>query len=252
MISTTQTSSIQSVLRRVIETPAFRRTVDEINRGARVVSISGLVAGCARALALAALQQQTKKRFAVVTQSNHDLEPWEADLRFWYCSLAGKSSCENEVLTLPSSESDPYAGSSPHPETLERRALTLWRLARQKQDLILLTARALARRTVTPEEIVAAGVSISKNETQSPEDIVDRLVAAGYVREDPVGAVGEFSMRGGILDVWSPGQENPARIEFFGDEVDSIRVFDPETQLSTNQLDRIRDRTDARSRRAQP
>jgi transcription-repair coupling factor (superfamily II helicase) len=68
---------------------------------------------------------------------------------------------------------------------------------------------------------------------------VDGLVAAGYVREDPVGAVGEFSMRGGILDVWSPGQERPVRIEFFGDEIDSIRGFDPETQLSTSQLDAI-------------
>ena len=118
-------SSLQNTLQRVTETPDFRRVVDEINRGARVVSISGLVAGSARALALAALQHETKKLFTVVTQANRDLEPWEEDLRFWYCALAGKKSCEHEVLTLPSSESDPYAGSSPHPDTLERRALTL-------------------------------------------------------------------------------------------------------------------------------
>src|SRR6185436_10378837 len=130
-----------------------------------------------------------------------------------------------------------YAGSSPHPETLERRALSLWRLAQRSQDFVLLTARALARRTVTPDEILEAGASLARNDTQSPEDLVDKLVAAGYVREDPVGAVGEFSMRGGILDVWSPGQDGPIRIEFFGGEIDSIRAFDPETQLSTRQLD---------------
>jgi len=237
MSSTFQTTnSLQNTLRRITETPEFKRVIDEINRGARVVSISGLVAGSARALALAALQRETGKRFAIVTQSNRDLEPWEGDLRFWYCALAGKSNCENEVLILPASESDPYAGSSPHPDTLERRALTLWRLARRSQDFVLLTARALARRTVSPEEITRAGALLSRNGTQSPEDLVDRLVAAGYVREDPVGAVGEFSMRGGILDVWSPGQDRPVRIEFFGDEVDSIRAFDPETQLSTSQL----------------
>ncbi|PYS48482.1 MAG: transcription-repair coupling factor [Acidobacteria bacterium] len=61
-------------------------------------------------------------------------------------------------------------------------------------------------------------------------------MASGYVREDPVGAVGEFSMRGGILDVWSPGRTSPVRVEFFGDTVDSIREFDPETQLSTAQV----------------
>ena len=230
MSSTIQTSNVlQSALRHITETPEFQRVLDEINRGARVVSISGLVAGSARALALAALQRETGRPFAVVTQSNRDLEPWEADLRFWYCALAGEKSCENEVLILPSSETDPYAGSSPHPDTLERRALTLWRLARHSWDFVLLTTRALARRTVAPDEIVRAGAMLAKNDSQSPEELVDRLVASGYVREDPVGAVGEFSMRGGILDVWSPGHEGPIRIEFFGDEIDSIRGFDPES-----------------------
>jgi len=237
MIQTT--NPLQSALRRVTGTSEFKRAVDEINRGARVISLSGLVAGSARALALAALQRETGKLFAVVTQSNRDLEPWEGDLRFWYCALAGKKSCENEVVILPSSESDPYAGASPHPDTLERRALTLWRLARHAQDFVLLTARALARRTVTPNEITQAGVLLSRGDSLAPEDLVDQLVAAGFVREDPVGAVGEFSMRGGILDVWSPGQERPVRIEFFGDEIDSIRGFDPETQLSTSQLSAI-------------
>ncbi len=232
-------SSLQNTLQRVSETPDFKRVVDEINRGAQVVSISGLVAGSARALVLAALQHETRKLFAVVTQANRDLEPWEDDLRFWYCALAGKQSCDQEVLLLPSSESDSYAGSSPHPDTLERRALTLWRLAHGRPDFVLLTARALARRTVMPQEITQAGALLKRSETQSPEELAEQLVAAGYVREDPIGAVGEFSIRGGILDVWSPGQPQPVRIEFFGDEIDSIRTFDPETQLSTTQLSEI-------------
>jgi transcription-repair coupling factor (superfamily II helicase) len=230
---------LKTALQPIRETPEFKELLAQINRGARVVSISGLVAGSARALVLAALQRATGRLFAIITQANRDLEPWESDLRFWYCAFAGSSDCENEVLILPASESDPYAGSSPHPETLEQRALALWRLARHKQDFVLLTARALARRTVTPDEIKDAGTLLQRNDNQSPEDLVDRLVAVGYVREDPVGSVGEFSMRGGILDVWSPGQEGPVRIEFFGDEIDSIRGFDPETQLSTRQLSSV-------------
>src|SRR5712691_5760651 len=237
MSSTIQTTNVlQNTLQAVRQTPESKRAVAEINRGARVVSISGLVAGSARALALAMLQRETGKLFAIVTQANRDLEAWEEDLRFWYCALAGKQSCDQEVLLLPASESDPYAGSSPHPDTLERRALTLWRLAHGSRDFVLLTARALSRFTVTPEEIAEAGALLKRSETQAPEELVEQLVAAGYVREDPIGAVGEFSMRGGILDVWSPGQQQPVRIEFFGDEIDSIRAFDPETQLSTNQL----------------
>ena len=81
MSSTIQTTNpLQTALQRITETPEFKRTVDEINRGARVVSISGLVASSARALALAALQRETGKLFAIVTQSNRDLEPWEGDL----------------------------------------------------------------------------------------------------------------------------------------------------------------------------
>jgi transcription-repair coupling factor (superfamily II helicase) len=69
-----------------------------------------------------------------------------------------------------------------------------------------------------------------------PDKLVERLVAAGYVREEPINNIGQFSIRGGIVDVWSPDAENPVRIEFFGDTVDSIREFDPDTQLSTGQL----------------
>ena len=140
---------------------------------------------------------------------------------------------------LPSSESDPYAGGSPHAETLERRALALWRLARTQTDFVLLTSRAMARRTIPPAEILKAGAVLRRDEDTAPEELVDKLIAGGYVREDPIAAVGEFSMRGGILDVWPPGRDAPARIEFFGDTVDSIREFDPETQLSTTQLTQI-------------
>jgi transcription-repair coupling factor (superfamily II helicase) len=237
MSSTIQSTTVlQGVLRRVTESAEYARLLAQLRGGARVVSLSGLAAEPARALILAALQRETGKCFAVVTQANRDLEAWERDVRFWYCAVRGATGCEDTVLTLPSSESDPYAGASPHPETLERRALTLWRLARARQDFVLLTARALARRTLPPEEVARAGAVLRRDEDYAPEELVEKLLASGYVREDPVGAVGEFSMRGGILDVWSPGKTSPVRVEFFGDTVDSIREFDPETQLSTAQV----------------
>jgi transcription-repair coupling factor (superfamily II helicase) len=209
--------------------------LDDIERGSRIVSISGLVAGPARALALAALQRETGKQFAIVASAQRDLEDWERDLNFWYCALRSVEGTD-AVTVLPASESDPYAGGSPHAETLEKRALALWRLARHRQDFVLLTARALARRTVPPSQVLKAGAVVRRDEDHSPEELVDKLLAGGYVREDPIGAIGEFSIRGGILDVWPPGRGAPARIEFFGDTVDSLREFDPETQLSTLQL----------------
>ena len=230
---------LNSTLQSVTESGEFRAILDQINRGARVISISGLVAAPARALALAALQLKSKKTFALVVPAQRDLENWERDISFWYCALRGTTECGEAVAVLPASESDPYAGGSPHAETLERRALSLWRLAHRTQDVVLLTSRALARRTVLPSDIQEAGAMLRRDEDVSPEDLIDKLVAGGYVREDPIGAVGEFSIRGGILDIWPPGKDAPVRIEFFGDTVDSIREFDPETQLSTTQLTRI-------------
>jgi transcription-repair coupling factor (superfamily II helicase) len=102
-------------------------------------------------------------------------------------------------------------------------------------------ARAIVGRfgEASGQQIKDAGALLARGETLSPEALVEKAVAAGYVREDPVGAIGEFSRRGGVLGVWSPGQEKPVRIEFFGDEIDSIRGFDPETQLSTGHLNQV-------------
>lgn len=231
-----QSSIVQQSLRQITETHEYQKLLAELRSNARVISISGLVAGSARALAIAALQCDTGKTFAVVAQSTRDLEPWERDLHFWYSALSGKETSDNEILVLPASETDPYAGVSPHAQTLERRALAFWQLQQRSPSFVLLTARALARKTVSPEAIAKAGVVLRRDEDYSPEALVEKLMATGYMREDPVGAVGEFSMRGGIVDVWPPGREAPVRLEFFGDTIDSLREFDPENQLSTGQL----------------
>ena len=254
--ATTPTSVLDAALGDLANSTEFKTALEQIRGGARVISISGLVAAPGRALVLATLQRVTGKQFALVVPAQRDLENWQRDIEFWYCALRGVTQCEDSVAVLPASESDPYAGGSPHAETLERRALALWRLARRQErgtgvspvthaqdaratDFVLLTSRALARRTVPPTQIVKAGAVLRRDEDIAPEELVDKLIAAGYVREDPVAAVGEFSMRGGILDVWAPGRDAPVRIEFFGDTVDSIREFDPETQLSTAQLTQI-------------
>jgi transcription-repair coupling factor (superfamily II helicase) len=227
-------STLQQTLRQVTETPEYQKLLAALRSNARILSISGLVAGAARALAVAALQRESGKTFAVVAQSTRDLEPWERDLRFWCSALSGKD--DSDLLVLPASEIDPYAGVSPHAQTLERRALAFWQLQQQSPSFVLLTARALARKTVSPQAIAKAGAVLRRDEDHSPEELVEKLMATGYVREDPVGGIGEFSMRGGIVDVWPPGREAPVRIEFFGDTIDSIREFDPENQLSTGQL----------------
>src|SRR2546425_7342404 len=172
-------SALENALETVIESTECRHVIDGIQRGARVVSISGMVAAPARALAVAALQRETGKQFVVVLPAQRDLESWERDLSFWYCALHGITECDQAIAVLPASESDPYAGASPHAETLEKRALALWRLTRRPQDFVLLTSRALARRTVAPAEVLQAGALLRRDEDTAPGEIVGKLNSRG-------------------------------------------------------------------------
>ncbi len=106
-------------------------------------------------------------------------------------------------------------------------------------DFFVTTARSLIGRTVSPDEVRKLGAVLKRDEDFPLDELIKRLSAVGYVREDPVNGVGQFSIRGGIVDIWPPDAINPLRIEFFGDTVDSIREFDAETQLSTGQLKEI-------------
>ncbi len=224
---------------------------DELKRGSRIISLSGLTSIASKAFILSKLQAETQKTFVVVADSNKELETWECDLDFWVQSskVKGQSSEENQsqtkhqtsqIASLPSMESDVYAGISPHAETLEKRALTLWNLSFSQPNFVVTSAKSLITKTLSPEETRKLGAILKRDEDFPPEELLEKLAASGYVREEPIKNIGEFSVRGGIIDVWSPDAENPVRIEFFGDTVDSIREFDAETQLSTNQLKEIR------------
>ena len=99
--TTEKTSALEHVLHAVFESAEFQRVLGEIENGARVISISGLVAAPARALMLATLQRQTGKQFVLVLPAQRDLEGWERDLNFWYCALRRLSRCEDAVAVLP-------------------------------------------------------------------------------------------------------------------------------------------------------
>ncbi len=224
----------------------FERLRDEIKSGTRIISLNGLTSIASRAFILSRLQTETSKTFVVVADTNTELEAWECDLNFWQNSV--QSSEENQskihnpkskIETLPSMESDIYAGVSPHAETLEKRALTFWNLSNNQPNFVIVSAKSLIAKTSSPNEMRELGAILELDNDFAPEVLLEKLTASGYVREEPIKNIGEFSLRGGIIDVWSPDVENPVRIEFFGDTVDSIREFDAQTQLSTKQLKQI-------------
>ncbi|HYP29219.1 MAG TPA: transcription-repair coupling factor [Blastocatellia bacterium] len=218
----------------LLRSEELERLAEEARAGHKVVVLSGL-SGSARALVLAALEKKLKRRIVFVTRSNREVEEFQPDLELFYCAINGLNSCETSVLQIPALESNPYDGTSPHAEVLERRALALYRAARGDARILLTSITALAERTISPGALKSSSLVLRAGEDMPPELIVDLLIASGYVRQEPVGAVGEFSLRGGILDIFSPAHDAPHRIEFFGDTVDSIRQFDADTQRSTGQ-----------------
>lgn len=230
-INLTPLTRYAEILGRLFDSSEFAQLESEIKAGRRVVVVSGL-AGSARALVVAALEKKLARRVVFIARSNREVEEFQPDVDFFYCALNGVSASDQNVLSIPAVEADPYDGTSPHAEVLEQRALALYRATRGEARILLTSVGALAERTISPDLLKASSIALRVGEDMPPELIVDLLIAAGYVRQEPVGAVGEFSLRGGILDVFSPAHDTPHRIEFFGDAVESIREFDPDTQRS--------------------
>jgi len=203
------------------------RLREEIKRGTRVVSLSGLTSIAAKAFVFSELKQSAAQTFVIVTDSNKDSDTWECDLEFFSSRFqtsdskfkiqnsklieSGVRNLESEIwnlksgiLTLPSFESDIYANVSPHAETLEKRALALWNLTQTKPDFLILSAKSLITKTLAPNAVKSLGAHLKRDADFAPELLIEKLVASGYVREEPLKSVGELSVRGGILDVWSP------------------------------------------------
>ena len=136
------------------------------------------------------------------------------------------------VATLHAFDCSPYEGRSPHAEILERRALTLWNLARGRVRVLVAPLAAALGRFSDPGYYRSLALELKPEDEISIEDFSEHLLGIGYEAAEPVSAPGEFSVRGGIVDVFPPEVEWPVRVEFFGDTVESLREFDPTTQRS--------------------
>ncbi|UCF37067.1 MAG: hypothetical protein JSU96_20115, partial [Acidobacteriota bacterium] len=148
------------------------------------------------------------------------------------------SEAREQVLVLPGSENDPYRGLSPHPAISRRRAEVLWQLSSGFEGILLTSVASLITRTLAPEEFRSRSLKLNLGDQIPRHELISKLRSMGYLREDPVSEVGEFSFRGGIVDFFSPSRPYPIRLDFFGDEIDSIREFDPSTQRSVGLTDR--------------
>jgi transcription-repair coupling factor (superfamily II helicase) len=207
---------------------ALQQLAARLEGGARVLSVAG-TAGGAKGLAIARAILSEKNSSAVIVPGNAEAQELAQELQF-YVDLLAPSSLE--IVHLPSLEVDPYRGMSPHPEISAARAKAIWQLLQDGKRVVVASARAASVRMHAPERFLNYCLMLKQDEEISPEMIREYLFESGFVEDDPVTDPGEFSLRGGILDIFPPHLEKPVRLEFFGDRIESIRVFDVESQRS--------------------
>jgi len=142
------------------------------------------------------------------------------------------------VRVLPERAALPLERAHPeHEESAERLEVLAELASGQRHLVVVAPLQALAQRTLSPQQLAAGRVELRVAERIAQRELLSRLVHGGYEAVVEVSGVGEYANRGGIVDAWPPGAGEPLRIELFGDEVESIRSFDPMTQASHRRLD---------------
>src|SRR5882672_9786863 len=213
--------------------PAFSRVASHLKEGTGRIRVSGLTP-TAKALLLVLLQKVTERPLIVVVPDNHVLEEFVPVLQA-FSELVGTE--PESVVALPTRDVLPFQNLSPHPEIQEERAVALWKIATGAVSIVISPIAATALRLRSAEYYADLARVLRRGETLDPEPLLRHLNTVGYTSTDVVEMPGEYALRGGILDVYPPEADRPLRIEFFGDEIESIRKFDPATQRSSHPTD---------------
>lgn len=214
--------------------PGFERVRRHLSLGAGRRRVSGLTA-TARALYLPLIARAAKQTVIVIVADNKAAEALEPLLKAG-CELTGAID-PARVVRFPAHDVLPFENLSPHPDVQEQRAAALWKLATGAVDILIAPVESAAMRLFDLEYYAGLAVTLKRGEEVDIEVLTEHLASVGYTPMDLVEMPGQFTRRGGILDVYSPEADRPVRIEFFGDEIETIRKFDPETQRSQSGLD---------------
>ena len=191
--------------------------------------------GSADALLLArhaAAQAASKKITAIITAEPADTQRLEAELPFFAPGL--------RIAVFPDWETLPYDTFSPHQDLISERLATLWRIQQGEVDVVLMPASTALVRLAPPSFMAAYTFHFKQKERLDEAALKAQLTLAGYTHVSQVVSPGEYAVRGGLIDLYPMGSPVPYRVDLFGDEVDSIRTFDPDTQRSLYPVPEVR------------
>ena len=206
--------------------PDYRRLLACVEKN-RAAGVSG-AAQINRSHLIASLLHDTGRPAVLVCQDEMAARRTQAELS----AFLGV-----EAPILPSRDLTFHNASAISRGWEHQRLRLLYALAQGRERLVLTTFEALALRTTPKSTLFSAALTLRPGAQLAIEDLSARLTQAGYARGTLVEGVGQFSVRGGILDVFSPAAERPVRVEFFGDEIDAMGYFDPVTQRRVENAD---------------
>jgi transcription-repair coupling factor (superfamily II helicase) len=216
------------------QAPGFERVRRHLSLGTGRRRVSGLTV-TARALYLPLIARAARQTAILIVADNKAAETIEPLVKAG-CELTGAID-PARVVRFPAHDVLPYENLSPHPDVQEQRATALWKLATGAVDILIAPVESAALKLFDRDYYAGLAVMLKRGEEVDLETLTAHLSSVGYAQMDIVEMPGQFTRRGGILDVYSPEADRPVRIEFFGDEIETIRKFDPETQRSQSGLD---------------
>jgi transcription-repair coupling factor (superfamily II helicase) len=226
---------VSELLAKIARQSAMGGACDQIRRSGGKAGIAGLT-DSAKALVVPLVFREMGRPVILVVDSNERAESLIETVRWFYRAITGKPG--RRVAHLPAYEVLPYEGRSPHAEIAEARAVSLWRLATGEVDLLIAPIQAVLWRMHEASFYRELARTVARDESIAHEELIGFLNCAGYEKLTTCEMPGQYSVRGGIIDVFSPETPQPVRIELLGDTVESIRAYDPATQRSTNPVER--------------
>ncbi|MCC7203394.1 MAG: transcription-repair coupling factor [Nitrospirae bacterium] len=197
-----------------------------------ISKISGLW-GSSKALYLAELFARTNHSIFVVTPDSETTETLQTDLRLFSQFYPSSP----PIFSFPYWEILPYDTILPHPDITDTRMSAYLALLSGRRGIFVCPAHSMIQQVIRPGTLKDMMRHIRPGTDLDKEAFAAHLVEIGYEPSDLVIKGGTFALRGGIIDVYSPGEDGPLRIEFFGDTIESLRRFDPENQRSVAQVD---------------
>lgn len=215
---------------------SFKQTLDHAINGAlqnkhQEVVFSSL-ASSASALVVAQLTEKKQTPFLVITESFEAAEQARLDYEYF--------SAPEQIAFFPHWDTIPYDNQSPDKDVVATRFQALDRILQQKTSVVITTPNALMQRIMPPDVFQRSSFDMTIADRIEREAFLAGLVELGFVRVDMVEEKGEFAVRGELIDIFLVTESNPVRLDFFDDELESIKFFDVESQRSISELETVR------------